>query len=146
MFTCFVKVLPTKSLCHTEPMQYVHSHILAYKITVYAANVISLLCMLPLILVNSRPTRNELLDHVVVHVTPLWHDLGIKLFNEDQQSDLDNIKSSDTDTMTRCKEMFWHWLKTDTSASWKKLIQALQSPAIKLVVVADDLEKMLTGN
>ena len=112
--------------------------------TVYAADVILLFCML--FLVNSKPTKKKLLDHVVARVTPLWYDLGIKLFNEDEESHLDIIKSDHPDTITRCKEMFWHWLKTDTTASWQKLIQALQSPAIKLVVVADDLEKMLTGN
>ena len=102
--------------------------------------------VLPLFLVNSKPTKKKLLDYVVARVTPLWHDLGITLFNEDQESHLDIIKSNYTDKKTCCKEMFWHWLKTDTSASWQKLIQALQSPSVELFVVADDLEKMLTGS
>jgi len=73
--------------------------------------------------------------------------LGIKLFNEEQESHLDVIQSNHaTDNKKCCKEMFWYWLSTNTNASWQQLIEALQSPGVGLPVVAADLEKMLTGS
>ena len=95
---------------------------------------------------NSKPTKKKLLEHVVAHVAPHWYDLGITLLNEEQESHIDVIKSNHSgDKMECCKEMFWHWLSTDTSASWQQLIDALRSPAVGLTVVAADLERMLTG-
>ena len=99
------------------------------------------------VLVNSKPTKQKILDHVVPYVTPQWYELGVKLLKEDQESHLDVIQSNHTgDNRKCCMAMFWYWLSTNTSATWKHLIQALQSPAIELPVVAADLEKMLTGS
>ena len=39
--------------------------------------------------------------------------------------------------------MFRKWLETDTNASWKKLIAALQSPAIQLNFLAKNIQKMM---
>ena len=97
--------------------------------------------------VNSKPTRNELLDHVVPHVATHWYMLGVKLLKDDQASHLDVIKSDHTgDNRMCCMQMFSYWLSTNTDATWKQLIQALKSPAVTLTVVAADVEKMLTGN
>ena len=96
---------------------------------------------------DSRPSRNKLLDHVVPHVTPQWYVLGVKLLKEDQESQLDIIKSNHpSDNQMCCMEMFWYWLSTNTDASWQQLIEALQLPIVKLPVVAADIEKMLTGS
>ena len=94
---------------------------------------------------NSKPTKNKIIDHVVPHVTPYWYDLGIKLLREEQESHLDVIESNHDDKKECCKKMFWYWLSTNTDASWQKLIEALRSPAVELPVVAADIEKMLTG-
>ena len=94
---------------------------------------------------DSRPSKKKLLDHVVSRVAPHWYDLGITLLNEDQESHLDVIKSNYTDKKECCKEMFWYWLSTNTSATWKQLLEALRSSGVELPVVAADLEKMLTG-
>ena len=107
-----------------------------------------LLCHLGVIvvLVNSKPTKQKILDHVVPYVTPQWYELGVKLLKEDQELHLDVIQSNHTgDNRKCCMLMFWYWLSTNTSATWKQLIEALQSPAVELPVVAADLEKMLTG-
>ena len=95
---------------------------------------------------SSKPTKKKILDHVVAHVTPQWYDLGIKLLNEEQESHLDVIKANYADKMMCCKEMFWYWLNTNTTASWQQLIEALQSPGVGLLVVAADLEKMFKGS
>ena len=94
---------------------------------------------------NSKPTKRKILDHVVPHVTPHWYVLGVKLLKEDQESHLDVLKLNHAgDNQMCCMEMFWHWLSTDTDASWQQLIEALRSPAVELPVVAADLEKVLT--
>ena len=83
---------------------------------------------------------------MVPYVSPQWYILGVKLLKEDQESHLDIIKSDHAgDNKKCCIHMFWYWLSTNTSATWKQLIKALQSTAVELPVVAADLEKMLTG-
>ena len=96
---------------------------------------------------NSTPTKKKLVDHVIPRVSPQWYVLGVKLLKEEQESHLDIIKSDNAgDKKQCCTDMFWYWLSTNTSATWKQLIEALQSPAVELPVVAADLEKMLTGS
>ena len=97
--------------------------------------------------VNSKPTRKELLDHVVPHVTTHWYMLGVKLLKDDQASHLDVIKSDHTgDNQMCCMQMFSYWLSSNTDATWNQLIEALKSPVVKLTVVAAEVEKILTGN
>ena len=97
--------------------------------------------------VNTTPTRKKLLDHVVPYVAARWYMLGVKLLKEDQGSHLDVIKSDHTgDNQMCCMEMFSYWLNSNTDATWQELVEALQSPAVKLAVVAADVEKMLTGS
>ena len=99
-----------------------------------------------LYLVNSRPSRKKLIDHVVPHVTPQWYILGLKLLKEDQESHLDIIELNHAgDNIKCCIDMFRYWLNANTDASWAQLIEALRSPVVKLPAVAADIEKMLTG-
>ena len=96
---------------------------------------------------NSKPSKKKLLDQVVPYVAARWYMLGVKLLKEDQESHLDVIKSDHTgDNQMCCMEMFSYWLSTNTDATWKQLIEALQSPAVKLTVVAAEIEKILTGS
>ena len=98
-------------------------------------------------LVNSKPTKEQLLDHVVPHVTLRWYDVGVKLLKVEQESHLDVIESNHGDDKKECcKKMFWYWISTNTDASWQKLIAALRSPAVELPVVAADIEKIITGS
>ena len=100
-----------------------------------------------LLSVNSKPTKKKLLDHVVPYVAARWYLLGVKLLKEDQESHLDVIKSDHAnDNQMCCMDMFSYWLSTNTDANWKQLIEALQSPSVKLTVVASDVEKMLAGS
>ena len=103
-------------------------------------------CNFDLTVANSKPSKRKLLDHVVPHVSTHWYDLGIKLLNEEYESHLDIIESSHgNDKKECCKKMFWYWLSTNTSATWGQLVEALQSPAVGLPVVAADVEKLLIG-
>ena len=95
---------------------------------------------------NSKPSKKKLLDHVVPHVSPQWYVVGVKLLKEDQESYLDIIESNHAgDNKKCCIDMFRYWLNTNTSATWKHLIEALRSPAVELPVVAADLEQILIG-
>ena len=98
-------------------------------------------------LVNSKPTKQKILEHVIPHVIMRWYEIGVYLLKEDQESQLDVIKSDHSgDNKKCCMEMFWYWLSTNTNANWKHLIDALRSPTVELPVVATKLEKTLTGS
>ena len=98
-------------------------------------------------LVKSRPTKKKLLDHVIPNATSRWYVLGVKLLKEDQESHLDVLRLNHAgNNEACCMEMFWYWLNCNTDATWEKLIVELRSSAVKLPVVANDLEKMLTGS
>ena len=68
------------------------------------------------------------------------------LLKENQDSQLDVIKNNHNgDNEKCCKDMLWYWLSANTDASWKQLIDALRSGAVRLPVVADKIEKILLG-
>ena len=84
---------------------------------------------------------------MVPYAAARWYMLGVKLLKDDQGSHLDVIKSDHTgDNQMCCMQMFSYWLSTNTDATWKQLVQALESPAVKLTVVAAGVKKMLTGS
>ena len=70
----------------------------------------------------------------------------MKLLKEEQEAELDAIQSNSSDNKTCCKEMFWYWLKSNPNANWYQLVECLKSPAVELVSVAADVEKMFAGN
>ena len=79
-------------------------------------------------------------------MAPHWYKIGIQLLREDQESLLDVIKADYVhDNVTGCTEMFWLWLNSHPKASWRQLIDSLQSPAVQLHSVAADIEAMFTG-
>ena len=42
--------------------------------------------------------------------------------------------------MTCCREMFAEWLRTEESANWGKLLEALRSSSIRLMPLANQIE------
>ena len=96
-------------------------------------------------LVLSRPTRKKILKHVVPHVIDQWYEIGLMLLNEDDESDLNAIKSDNATVTNCCNAMFWLWLDKSADATWQNLIEALKTPSVGLSKVADDLKRMLTG-
>ena len=87
---------------------------------------------------TNRPTLQQLNDHVQSQAAILWKDLGInyKLLNADL---IDIIKCNDSgDVETCCTNMFKTWLKSDTEASWSRLVKA---PSVGLLVLADEIER-----
>ena len=118
-------------------------HVAVY---VIVDNYVSTYFCMYLLSVNSKPTKKKLLEYVVPYVSSRWYILGVKLLKEDQELHLEVIKSDHAgDNQMCCMDMFSYWLSTNTDATWKQLIEALESPSVKLTVVAADIEKMSIG-
>ena len=90
---------------------------------------------------SDQPKIPELHDLVKVKVSPQWKDLGNQLLSTEQACKLDVIQADHPgDSEKCCTIMFHYWLQVDTTASWDKLITALQH--IGHDVLADKIRKM----
>ena len=99
---------------------------------------------LPAYIGTDRPKMSELHKYVITQVSSKWKDLGIQLLNSEQVKKLYIIeKDYPGDTHRCCTTMFNYWLQVDTTASWDKLITALQ--CISHDVLADKIKKMTSG-
>ena len=96
---------------------------------------------LPTYIGTDKPEISELHNHVKLEVSPKWKDLGIQLLNAEQAKKLDVIQANHPgDTEKCCTAMFNYWLQVDITASWDKLITALQR--IGHDVLANKIKKM----
>ena len=77
---------------------------------------------------STKPTMAEIHRHVRDEIAYKWFDLGILLKVPDHQLDIIYMNHC-YNTQFCCTEMFSYWLKTDTEASWRKLIIALRNMA-----------------
>ena len=94
---------------------------------------------------TNRPTLKYLNRHVRPDIASKWHDVGVELLDEEDESALDAIKSNssgDVDKYTA--EMLQLWLRRKPDASWNQLIEALRAPSIKLETLALKIEGMLS--
>ena len=93
---------------------------------------------------KGRPLLKALHDHVVMKVADRWKDLGVQLLQSDQQHML-NIIATDhpNDAVECCKCVLEKWLETAPDATWNQLIEALRSPGIHLIYLANQLEQMV---
>ena len=90
---------------------------------------------------SDRPEIHQLYKHVKVEVSPQWYELGVLLLNADEVKQLKVIQSDHPgDSGKCCAAMFDYWLQVDTTASWDKLITALQN--IHHGVLADKIKQM----
>ena len=65
----------------------------------------------------------------------------MQLLDKDGPDKLDAIKDNNPkDVETCCTEMFRHWTKNKTDASWKTLIAALKT--IGFAVLADEIKRV----
>jgi len=96
----------------------------------------------------NTPSLQQLINHVRPDVAPIWYDLGVELLDKQHANELDTINVNNPgDVQKCCTQMFNHWLRTDSKASWTKLVEALRSRAVQHDVLADDLEKkFVAGN
>ena len=90
------------------------------------------------IILNERPTLAELQEHVR---TNSWHALGVQLHLD--CTSLDGIKHDNSNIEDQRMEMFSLFLKTNTQASRKLLLEAMKKKPVEEISMADDYEKYL---
>ena len=88
---------------------------------------------------GATPTLNAL-NPYITDMTPSYYDIGLQLGVA--RSTL-NVIHSDTylHNKQKCREMLQAWLQKDTSATWRKLCDALQE--IELNALAEQIKKSL---
>jgi len=74
-----------------------------------------------------------------------WYDIGLELFDLEDESELELIKSSKFGKVECCAEMLELWLHRQPYATWNQLLEALESPGIELNNVALKIRRMLSG-
>ena len=90
---------------------------------------------------EDRPRFKALHNHVVQEAAVKWRDLGVQLLYPVSGSVLDVIeKDHPRDALRCCQCMLQKWLQTSTDASWGQLLEALRSPCIQLMFLADKIE------
>ena len=149
------------SLIHKRPAQFITWYCTGVSITkwrnplVYLKKVRIIVRSLLIHILYNRLTATEcpedkyLNRHVVnevaaacTHQPDIWRDLGIELLGQDGATQLDVIKASNTDNVTKCcSEMLALWRQRQTKASWNLLMGTLSQ--VKLNRVAKEIEKRL---
>ena len=94
---------------------------------------------------SGRPAR-KYLKNVKSLFADKWYDIGLELFDPEDESKLDEIQSNKGGNVGDCcGEMLRVWLQKQPYATWNQLIDALRSPGVELFVVASKIEEMLNG-
>ena len=89
-----------------------------------------------------RPVLRDVLIHVIPKVADKWYELGLILLEPKYENHLKTIEAdSRNDARTCCRKVFEEWLRTDTLASWDKVIESLA--LIGLDNVASDIKQLL---
>lgn len=73
---------------------------------------------------NDVPTQKEL-NHYIIDMAPFYFDIGLELDVRYSQLKLIRDNPSLPDLKEKCRRMLEVWLENDTSATWKKLCDAL---------------------
>ena len=95
--------------------------------------------------ITDKPKLKDFNNHVREAIAADWYDLGVELDLEDKLDEIQANKSSNRKEC--CTEMFKFWRRSDPNASWKKLIEALEAPSLKLHELAQTLRhKLNSGN
>ena len=94
---------------------------------------------------TDRPTLKYLYRHVRTDITAKWYDIGVELFDEEDEFVLNTIMVNHPDDSDRCTaEMLRLWLDRKSNPTWNHLIDALKVPYIKLEALASKIEGMLS--
>ena len=84
---------------------------------------------------EDTPTLREL-NHHITDMAPSYYEIGLKLDVPDAKLKL--IRNDPSKTKEKCREMLKVWLESDTSATWKKLCDALQE--VEMGVLAEQIK------
>ena len=107
---------------HYNTLRYVHSTYkhLCRSVIIYKSVVI--------LSVHISPSLKELYKHFTVKYGEKWKIIGTMI--DLPQSTLVIIEQNYHDITSRCNAMWEKWLQSDTSASWGKLLNAIESAAL----------------
>ena len=93
---------------------------------------------------TDRPTLKYLNRHVRAKIAGKWHDIGVELLDEEDETRLNIIKINNAvDAEKSAGEMLVLWLEKKPDASWDQLLQVFQRPHIGLNTLASRIEEML---
>ena len=90
--------------------------------------------------IQSTPTMNKL-NHYITDMAPSYNTIGLELDVPNNKLKVIKNDPSLADLQEKCCRMLEVWLETDTSASWKKLCDALEEPGVGLSVLAGQIKK-----
>ena len=94
---------------------------------------------------TDRPALKYLYRHVRSDIIGKWHDIGVELFDVEDEGVLNTIKINNPGDADKCTaEMLQLWRDRQADASWNQLIQAFRAPNIKLEHLASKIEGMLS--
>ena len=89
--------------------------------------------LLILLVLNSPPQLKDLQNLITPVYAAYWRVIGTLLGI--QQGVLDATEGGyPTNLPWCCNKLLGKWLDTDTKASWKKIIQAINSPAVAALI------------
>ena len=66
----------------------------------------------------------NMLNHYITDISPYYYEVGLEL--DIVNSKLEVIKANSSDIQEKCCKMLGVWLARDTSATWRKLCDALE--------------------
>ena len=91
---------------------------------------------------ETTPTMNKL-NHYITDMAPSYYAIGLELDVSNSKLKVIRSDPSLVNLQQKCHKMLEVWLETDTSASWKKLCDALQDPEVGLCALAGQIKKTM---
>ena len=89
---------------------------------------------------EATPTLNEL-NHYITEMAPSYYNIGLELDIVNSKLKVIQSDPSLPDLERKCRKMLEVWLENDTSATWKKLCDALQE--VGMSVLAERIKNQL---
>ena len=84
---------------------------------------------------DAPPKLKDLYNHVTPEYAAHWRVIGTLL--DISKGRLDGIERSfPSNAFWCCNKMLETWLEIDISATWRKLVEALESPAVQVIATA----------
>ena len=78
---------------------------------------------------NETPLMKDLCRHIIPQYAEHWRGMGTLLGLS--KGTLDIIEyDNPCNVMGRCQTVLMKWLEVDTTASWRKLLTVIESPAM----------------
>ena len=93
---------------------------------------------------TDRPALKYLNKHVKADIASKWYDIGLELFDVEDEPMLSTIESSYSGDVNKCTiEMLQLWRTLKPNASWGQVLEAFRKPNIGLDDSAVRIEGML---